>query len=156
VCNYHEFKIQDMRALWWKQPYGQLMANGKEVETRTWSTDYRGPVLICTSKKPYTERGLMDIAGADNYKKIKEMFRGQGLYHGYAIAVGELYDCISFAEDSLERREATSKTFVKESLLPGLYGHYYCNVRLIHPFSMKGKLGWDTVSTSLIRQIIYL
>lgn len=145
-----------MKALWWKQPYGQLMAHGK-IETRTWSTDYRGPVLICTSKTPYSERRLMEIAGSENYKRIKEILRGQGYYNGYAIAVGELYDCRHFVYDGTSQyQEEIAKTFVKPSITMGLYGHFYRDVRLIHPFKMKGKLGWGTVDQDIIDKIIYL
>jgi hypothetical protein len=59
-----------MKALSVKQPYANMIASGqKTIETRTWPTDYRGDLLICSSKKP-------DIALA-----------------GYALAVVELYDC---------------------------------------------------------------
>jgi hypothetical protein len=59
-----------MKALSIKQPWANLIASGeKTVETRLWKTDYRGPLLICSSKRP-------DIAPA-----------------GHAIAVAQLVDC---------------------------------------------------------------
>jgi hypothetical protein len=36
-----------------KQPWASLIASGKKtIETRTWATTYRGPLLIVSSKKP--------------------------------------------------------------------------------------------------------
>lgn len=53
-----------------RQPWANLIAQGKKtIETRTWSTTYRGPLLIVSSRKP-------DIAPA-----------------GYGLAVIQLIDC---------------------------------------------------------------
>lgn len=40
-----------MKALSVKQPWASLAAAGhKQIECRTWRTNYRGPLLICSSK----------------------------------------------------------------------------------------------------------
>jgi hypothetical protein len=42
-----------MKALSVKQPWASMIARGeKTIETRTWRTFYRGPLLIVASKKP--------------------------------------------------------------------------------------------------------
>ncbi|KKU92197.1 MAG: hypothetical protein UY21_C0004G0032 [Microgenomates group bacterium GW2011_GWA1_48_10] len=39
------------KALCLKQPYANWVASGKKtIETRRWKTDYRGDILICSSK----------------------------------------------------------------------------------------------------------
>ena len=59
-----------MKALSVKQPWANLIAIGeKTIETRTWATQYRGPLLIVSSKTPR-------IAPA-----------------GYALALVELVEC---------------------------------------------------------------
>lgn len=59
-----------MKALSIKQPWANMIAAGeKTIETRTWSTDYRGEILIVSSKNP-------DIPPA-----------------GYALAVATLVEC---------------------------------------------------------------
>ncbi len=59
-----------MKALSVKQPWANLIASGKKtIETRVWATDYRGHLLIVSSKKPKIEPA------------------------GHAIAVVELVDC---------------------------------------------------------------
>lgn len=42
-----------MKAITLKQPWASWIARGiKTIETRTWATAYRGPLLICASKSP--------------------------------------------------------------------------------------------------------
>ena len=42
-----------MKALTVKNPWATLIAQGKKtIETRTWATNYRGPLLICASTNP--------------------------------------------------------------------------------------------------------
>ena len=58
-----------MKALSLKQPWANLVAEGKKtIETRKWSTKYRGDLVICSSRKPEIER------------------------YGCAICIVELYD----------------------------------------------------------------
>lgn len=59
------------KALSVKQPWANLIASGrKTIETRTWRTNYRGVILICSSKQPDTP-----------------------LPAGYIVAMAELADC---------------------------------------------------------------
>jgi hypothetical protein len=59
-----------MKALSVKQPWANMIASGeKTIETRTWATDYRGPLLIVSAKEPRIEPA------------------------GYALAVVQLKDC---------------------------------------------------------------
>ncbi len=45
-----------MKALSAKQPWANLIAAGeKTIETRTWATRYRGPLLIVSSRRPRIE-----------------------------------------------------------------------------------------------------
>lgn len=69
-----------MRAISLKQPWANLIAEGtKTIETRKWATDFRGDVVIVSSKKP-------DIPPA-----------------GAAVAIVEIYDCIPM---TIEHEEA--------------------------------------------------
>ena len=53
VRTIHTAGENTMKALSIKQPWANLIASGgKTIETRTWKTDYRGPLLICSSKSP--------------------------------------------------------------------------------------------------------
>ena len=42
-----------MKALSIRQPWANLIADGqKTIETRTWTTRYRGMILLCSSRRP--------------------------------------------------------------------------------------------------------
>lgn len=59
-----------MKAISIQQPWANMIASGeKTIETRTWSTEYRGEIVIVSSKKP-------DIPPA-----------------GFALAVATLVEC---------------------------------------------------------------
>lgn len=59
-----------MKAISIKQPWANMIASGKKtIEVRTWSTSYRGPILLVSSKRPAIEPA------------------------GCAVAVAELVDC---------------------------------------------------------------
>ena len=46
-------KKQIYKAISLKQPWANLVASGKKtIETRKWTTNYRGDLVICSSKKP--------------------------------------------------------------------------------------------------------
>jgi hypothetical protein len=57
----------DMKALSVKEPWASLIVfGGKNIENRTWRTNYRGPLLICASAQPKksTSRhaiGIVDV-----------------------------------------------------------------------------------------------
>lgn len=61
-----------MKALSVRQPWASKIASGeKSLEIRTWSTKYRGPLLICVSASPKID----------------------GLPHGVALCVVDVLDC---------------------------------------------------------------
>ncbi len=139
--------ITSMLALSWKQPFASLMLHGK-IETRTWKTNYRGLVLICSSKKPYSYKIIKDISGEAQYQRIMDKTLDEELFLGSAIAVGNLVDCRPMQPDDEE------KTFV--AYRDGLYCHIYENVKPIKPFIWKGTQGWKKVSQDIINKIEYL
>ncbi len=62
-------KSKVWKALSLKQPWANLVASGKKtIETRKWSTKYRGDLVICSSKNPKIEPA------------------------GFALCIVELYD----------------------------------------------------------------
>jgi len=77
-----------MKALSLKQPWANYVASGKKtIETRKWSTRYRGELLIVSSKSP-------NIPPA-----------------GYALAVAELVDCRPMVKD--DEKAAMCKVYPK-------------------------------------------
>ena len=80
-----------MKCLCIRQPYASGIALGiKNIEARSWQTDYRGPVLLCTSKTIE--------------EKYAELVKGNAeLYPtGAAIGVATLCDCAPLRESMFD------------------------------------------------------
>jgi hypothetical protein len=153
-----DFKIEPIMALSWKAPYAQLMLRGK-VETRTWPAKYRGWVLICCSKVPYSGAQLTEIAGADQFDRILNydlIIPKMSLDFGYAIAIGKLVDCrpmtiddeidcfVQYKEPWIETKTLVSGV-VKEKRKQ-LWCHVYENVIPIQHFPFTGGQGWRSLT----------
>jgi hypothetical protein len=66
VINRREGEKMKLKALSIKEPWASLILSGKKtIETRTWTTRYRGSLLICASKKPDSPIAGMAVAVAD-------------------------------------------------------------------------------------------
>lgn len=109
-----------MKALSLKQPYASLIAVGKKtIETRTWSTKYRGKLLIVASKS-------MD----KNYPFPN--FLSIGLPFGKALAIVELIDC-----RPMKKEDEKAAMFPYR---PDLYAWILSNIKKIKQFPVKGQL----------------
>jgi len=135
-----------MRALSWKEPYGSLMLHGK-IETRTWRTDIRGPILICCSKKGYTVKQVYDISGSAQLTRATmclhkdENWKWDGM-NGLAIAIGTLAKCRPM------RKENEDLCFVQYH--PDLWEHVYENVIAFpNPIEIKGQMGFFNIPGTL-------
>ena len=129
-------------SLW--QPWASLIAVGaKKYETRSWSTSYRGPLLICAAKKiiklPFV--GSWEFRQAA--RKALKIEGGQSFpqnHHGMAIAIVDLTNCIR-----TEMFKRGHEEFLREAVLgdfsSGRYAWELENVRAIKPFPVKGRQG---------------
>lgn len=109
-----------MKAISLKQPWASFVAIGrKTIETRTWRTNYRGKLLIVSSK-------TID----KNYPNAN--FLSLGLPFGKALAIVELIDCRPMKPED-EQRAMIYR--------PGLYAWILSNIQTIKPFPIKGQLG---------------
>lgn len=77
-----------MKAISIKSPWANMIRNGdKTIEIRTWTTKYRGPLLLCCSKKPSSilsgkAFAICNLAGIRPMKKIDERQAKCPLYFG--------------------------------------------------------------------------
>lgn len=116
-----------MKALSVRNPYAHFIMTGeKEFEFRTWQTNYRGDLLICSSANP----------------KIKNTICG------HALCIVRLNDVIKVTKDNY-RNFDLSITDVSNKL----YAWQLTDVRLIKPFPVKGKLNFFEVDDNLIEII---
>ena len=131
-----------MKALSIKQPWAYLICNGfKDVENRDWATQYRGPLLVHSSK--YTDDD--SIAGA---KAIMDRLDipwparatvPQVMALGAIVGMVEIVDCVS---------ESDSPWFVGE------YGFVLRNPRIIQPIPYKGRLGLYDIPDSVLDGVL--
>lgn len=149
----NEIENSEVRALSWKQPYADLMLIGKQ-ETRKWKTNYRGLVLICSSKEGYSQAEINTISGkklANNidavYPSINalKIMKGINVFNGKAIAVGKLINCRPMEKTD----EPAAYVLHKE----GLYLFEFTEVTPIIPFDWKGSQGWQILNNAKKEQI---
>ena len=130
-------RLMLIKALSLHEPFASLIAQrSKTIETRTWPTKHRGPLLICAAKK--NDRHVKDVIANFQSSRfcqahwcrvplLDEDFEPQ---LGKAVAICNVVDC-----RPLEGRWSL------ESCVPntnGLYGMFLENIKAIEPFDVKG------------------
>ncbi len=77
-----------MKILSIRQPWAALIVGGlKDVENRTWSTQYRGPVLIHASLRP-------DDISSDEIERRFGVRLERALPLGGVVGITEIIDCV--------------------------------------------------------------
>lgn len=130
-----------MKALTILQPFAQLIACGaKKIETRSWATNYRGPIAIHAGAEDYT------IEDKDVEAAIESVLFYQNgttaVLHGHIIAVAELVDCVEITEEMIAEKEQTVQgrnEIVFGHWAPGRFAWVLDNVQKIEPVKIKGK-----------------
>jgi hypothetical protein len=145
------------------QPWATLVAIGRKTfETRSWSTNYRGPLAIHAGKgtAEFTPRELRELCNREPFKSVlaEAGYEGRALQtwdllpRGAIIAVCDLVDCIP--TDSQGKRAhwyETPRLSVGEpersfgNFGPNRFAWKLANVRrLREPLPARGALGlWD-------------
>lgn len=144
-----------MKVLTLTQPWASLVAcNAKAIKTRSWKTDYRGPIAIHAAKgfpgeaKRFCEASTVCDAlgwprmGAITQESLDRMARHiKSLPLGSVIATATLIDVrpvelINLPEQSWERLFGNYE--------PDRYGWFLGDVVAIDPVPAKGALGlWE-------------
>jgi len=69
-----------MRAISLWQPWASLIeAGAKPFETRSWSTDYRGPLVICAAKGGLRKAELLEILADEDFQNALSPLLGLSL-----------------------------------------------------------------------------
>ncbi|MGA2331556.1 MAG: ASCH domain-containing protein [Syntrophales bacterium] len=146
-----------MKAISLWEPWASLIMTGaKKWETRSWSTNYRGKLLICASKKglPFYElnhlmccqpfqRGLGPLIGEPlNLEKGLPAVKIMHLNFGKAVCVVNLTNCKK-TDDLTQADIAAERHFGDFSL--GRYAWRLDDLRPIKPFPVKGRQGFFEV-----------
>ena len=115
-----------MKAISIQNPFAHLIMTGeKTIEVRSWNTEHRGDLLICSSAAP----------------KIPAMISG------HALCIVTLDKVTQFRKTHLE------SACMDEMPESGSYSWHLSNVRIVKPFPVKGKLNFYYVDDDLIEII---
>ena len=83
-----------MKALSIRQPWAWLVANGhKAIENRSWSTSYRGPLLIHAGRQP--DETFVKLLAAP----LAQVALPETLDYGGIVGVVELVGCVTTSDD---------------------------------------------------------
>lgn len=144
-----------MKAISLWQPYASLIPTGaKKIETRSWSTKYRGPLAIHAARTWNVDLaallgdwrfqgGLAPLVGKplDLTARTWPGIKKEQLPFGCIIATCELADCIPTGDMTLGQI-GTDRPFGDFSL--GRYAWILVNVRRIEPVPATGRQGlWE-------------
>ena len=133
-----------MKTLSLLQPHASLIAIGaKKIETRSWSTKYRGPLAIHSSKGFL--KFVRELCKIEPFKTVlsKAGFDLKNLPLGKVVATCNLVDCIKMTPEFIESIKSPELDF-------GVYAVGRCawileNVKPLDvPILAKGKLSlWE-------------
>ena len=140
--------MDDMKALSIIQPWASAIAEClKRFETRSWSTSYRGPILICASKQWRDQEALTHY---DLWRKARDIYGssdprvrrfGSRPPVGSAVALADLVACrpttepFRWPDDDARRLEMYFGDWS-----PGRFAWQFENVISIDPIPIKGQL----------------
>lgn len=98
-----------IKAISLHQPWASLIPMGlKKYETRSWSTSYRGPLLICAAKKFSIHQKLTHNYFINKYQQIlvdtDNYIEWDDLPFGCAVALVELTDCIKMTQTFINQQ----------------------------------------------------
>jgi len=112
-----------MKAISLKQPWAGLIACGaKNIETRKWKTNYRGELLICSSKK-----GIPYMSEPYHLPGPPELYK-----HGSTICLVNVVDCVPMEK----KHEEDARCYVYE----GAWAWILENIRPVRQLPVKGQL----------------
>lgn len=118
-----------MKALSIRQPWCQLILfAGKDIENRSWQTNFRGPVLIHASK----------TFDGDAYDRREFLSENPDTEFGGIVGMIDIVDCVS---------QSNSPWF------HGPFGFVLKNPKAINFIPCKGQLGFFTPPIDVLQQI---
>lgn len=159
-----------MKALTLTQPWATLVAIGaKRIETRSWSTSYRGPLAIHAAAGLGPVGGKTGLLGLCRSEPFRSALLAAGILGtpalplGAIVAVAELVDCLPTRGQRLETgggpkyadwvHDLSSTERAFGDYTPGRYGWTLANIRALEtPIPARGALSlWQPDAATLAR-----
>ena len=124
----------ELNAITLHQPWASLVAAGKKhYETRSWATDYRGPIAIHAGKKFHEDKNLTSLL------EIELNLFESTIPLGAVVAIAQLTDCILMSQEFINEQSSFEQYLGLWE--PGNYAWKLENVRAIAPIPATGKQG---------------
>lgn len=138
-----------MKALTLWQPWASLMALGhKKVETRCWTTKYRGLVAIHAAKhNPQAWLGVSRFTKGFQHYLGMCIPKPEDLPYGAVVAIGNL---VHIDQTETVREDLSEQELWFGNYEEGRYAWFFENIRPIEPVFVKGnRLLWNLNDASL-------
>lgn len=127
-----------MKAISLQNPWAQLVVSGfKTVEAKTWTTDYRGELLICSKSRSdkSLEKAVLDVIEEETDLAFEQ---SEFFVNGAVLGKVQLVDVRPLTEDDLE--ESWMDPAELEEAETPLYAWVFENAEPIaEPIEVKGK-----------------
>ncbi|GAX37876.1 ASCH domain-containing protein [Nodularia sp. NIES-3585] len=126
-----------MKAISLWQPWASLIPLGmKQVETRHWSTRYKGDLLICSARR---DNSSQETYFYEVVKPINPKLTYNDFPFGMAVAVVNLKNCLLMTNELISKQ--TSLEISLGLWEVGRYAWMFDNIRPIKPFEVIGRQG---------------
>lgn len=128
-----------MKVLSLKEPYATLIKLGqKQIETRSFKTNYRGTLYIHASLSKVNKKIL-------NNSKLMFLIKDNEFSYGHIICKCELVDCIYMDEAFIKKIKTNPQEYICGEYAKGRYAWILKNVEILDkPILAKGHLGiWN-------------
>jgi hypothetical protein len=125
-----------MKVIVIRQPWAWLIVNGhKDIENRSWTTKYRGALLIDASSRRPTKSEMAEL---QKYARRRGVVLPEGFDFGGIVGVAQLEDCVTTSR---------SRWFI------GPVGWVLSNPRRLPFIPMKGQLGLFDPPKSVLKEV---
>ena len=121
------------------EPWASLIKEGiKEIETRSWKTNYRGKIYIHASLKKVSKKD-------ERINNLVSLLEDKDFKYGHIIAEAELVDCIYMDEQFLKEIKENNQEYICGEYSQGRYAWKLSNIKVLDkPIPAKGNLGiWN-------------
>ena len=121
------------------EPWASLIKEGiKEIETRSWKTNYRGKIYIHASLKKVSKKD-------ERINNLVSLLEDKDFKYGHIIAEAELVDCIYMDEQFLKEIKENNQEYICGEYSLGRYAWKLSNIKVLDkPIPAKGNLGlWN-------------
>ena len=122
-----------MKAITIKEPWASMISHGfKTMETRPWSTSYRGKIAIHAGK------GKPDKEWMENVPEMMEMI-DDDVHPGCIVAHANLVDCVPITKELIDEVKENHSEYISGFYGEGRYAFILDDIIPIEPTPINGR-----------------